>query len=89
MQDWILIVHLPGNTHPESPGKESQGCPTVHIVKHIRVPHNSLEGVTLNAIRISSFTAKQHTTRIIKVRSHKAAPTVCIVRRIQSQHTCL
>ena len=32
-----LIVHLPSNTQPESPGKESQGCPTVHLVKHLKV----------------------------------------------------
>ena len=132
MQDGFIGRSLPSNAEPESPGKESQGCPTlssivkatsgpltgvrlkewlnarrihrsltkqhtylnqqgmesqgyptVRAVKHIQSPHNSLEGVTLNAIRISSFTAKQHTTRIIKVRSHKAAPTVHAVRRIR------
>ena len=53
MQDGFLSFTAPSNTHPELPGKELQGCPTVHIVKHFRGPHISLEGVRLNA-RLSS-----------------------------------
>ena len=52
-------------THiPESPGKESQGCPNRSRGQAYQSPHTFLEGVKLNSRRMSSFTAKQHTTRI-------------------------
>ena len=63
MLDGFIIRSLPSNTQPESPGKESQGCPTVHAVKHLKVHDTSLEGVRLNA-RLDSYrsSARQHTS---------------------------
>ena len=53
MQDGFIVHHQA--TPSRITGMESQGYPTVHIVKHIQSPHASLEGVRLNVRRISSF----------------------------------
>ena len=74
---------LPSNTEPESPGNESQGLPNRSRGQAYQSPHASLEGVRLNARRISSFTTKQHTTRITGQGVTKVASTVHAVKHLK------